>query len=234
MGTGYTSVVYDAGADAVLKINFAFREDSTYEADALRLFAGDGAVRLLRDDGRGALLLERLDPGRSLWSLPEVAANEVAASILRRVWRAPPPDSRYPTLEAAAHRWRRRLPGEIADLIPGLLEDPTAPVVLHQDFHHGNALAGVREPWLMIDPKPMVGDPAYDLAPLVRDRRAELAADPDPARRLRRRLDQLCELTEIDRRRARDWAIVQTAAWGPGAPGDYTDQVLRLLLEIRI
>jgi len=218
----------------VLKVNFAFHDDSRYEADALRLFNGEGAVRLLRDDGRGALLLERLDPDRSLWSLREEEANEIAAEILRRVWRPPPPGSPFPTLEASAQRWRRTLPAEIAGLIPGLLAEMPPPVVLHQDFHNGNALAGAREPWLMIDPKPMAGDPAYDLAPLLRDRRPTLAGEHDPARRLRRRLDHLTELTGIDRARARAWAIVQTAAWGPGQPGDFTDEVVRLLLAMKV
>jgi streptomycin 6-kinase len=96
----------------VLKVNWAFDEDSRHEADALRLFNGDGAVRLLRDDGRGALLLERLDPDRSLWRLPEMEADEIAAGILRRVWRPPPPGSGYLSLDSIARRWQRRLPAE--------------------------------------------------------------------------------------------------------------------------
>jgi len=239
LGTGVTSVVYEAGPERVLKVTWGFHDESEHEADALRLYGGEGAVRLVRDDGRGALLLERLDAGRSLWSVPEAQANEVAAGILRRVWRPPPPGSPYRTLESIARRWAQELvPGDPAveeaiQLIPGLLDRPPPAVVLHQDFHHGNALAGTREPWLMIDPKPISGEPAYDLAALLRDRRSELARDPDPGRRLRRRFDQLTALTGVDRARARAWGIVQTVAWGPGSPGDYSDEVVKLLAALK-
>jgi len=239
LGTGVTSVVYDAGAEQVLKVSWGFHEESEHEADALRLFDGEGAVRLFCDDGRGALLLERLQADRSLGTLPEERANAISAAILRRVWRPPPPGSRYRTLESIARRWAQELvPGDPAveeamELIPGLLEPAPAPVVLHQDFHQGNALAGGREPWLMIDPKPISGDPAYDLAALLRDRRPDLARDPNPARRVRRRFDQLTDLTGVDRARARGWAIVQTVAWGPGSPGDFTDEVVRLIAALR-
>jgi streptomycin 6-kinase len=94
LGTGVTSVVYDAGAEQVLKVSWGFHEESEHEADALRLFDGEGAVRLFCDDGRGALLLERLQADRSLGTLPEERANAISAAILRRVWRPPPPGSR--------------------------------------------------------------------------------------------------------------------------------------------
>jgi streptomycin 6-kinase len=239
LGTGVTSVVFDAGPEQVLKVTWGVYEESEHEADVLRLYDGNGAVRLFRDDGHGALLLERLEADRSLWSLPEAQANEVAAGILRRVWRPPPPGSPYRTLESIARRWAQELvPGDPAveeamELIPGLLDRPPAPVVLHQDFHHENALAGTREPWLMIDPKPISGEPAYDLAALLRDRRSELARDPNPASRLRRRFDQLTELTGVDRARARGWAIVQTVAWGPGSPGDFTEEVVKLIAALK-
>jgi streptomycin 6-kinase len=233
VGTGVTSVVFDAGPEAVLKLTWGFFEESAHEAEALGLFNGEGAVRLLRDDGRGALLLERLDADRSLLELPESEANAVAAGILRRVWRRPPPGSVYPTLERVASRWARELPAEVAGLIPPLLANPPPPVVLHQDFHHGNALAGTREPWLMIDPKPLAGEPAYDLAALLRDRRPELARDPDPAARMRRRFDQLTELTGLDRARVRAWGIVQTVAWGDDDEVGDMDQAVRLLWELK-
>jgi streptomycin 6-kinase len=108
-----------------------------------------------------------------------------------------------------------------------------APVVVHQDLHGGNVLRATREPspstpqprlstlrrrpggiWLAIDPKPLVGDRAFDVASLLRDRRGELAADPHPVRRLRRRLDQVSTVLELDRERMRGWAVVHALAWG--------------------
>jgi streptomycin 6-kinase len=85
---------------------------------------------------------------------------------------------------------------------------------MHQDFHNGNVLAAEREPWLVIDPKPIVGDRAFDTASLVRDRRDELAADPHPARRIRRRVDLLCAELGLDRARVRGWGIVHALFWG--------------------
>jgi streptomycin 6-kinase len=107
------------------------------------------------------------------------------------------------------------------------------PVVVHQDLHGGNVLLAARGSspsavapgppplwgraggqWLAIDPKPLVGERAFDVASLLRDRRGELAADPAPVRRIRRRLDQLAEALDLDRERMRRWAVVHALAWG--------------------
>jgi streptomycin 6-kinase len=79
-------------------------------------------------------------------------------------------------------------------------------VVLHQDLHGGNVLKG--RDWLAIDPKPLVGEPAFDLASLLRDRR------PTTHGRIRRRLDLLTAETGTDRERAREWGIAHALAWG--------------------
>ena len=88
-----------------------------------------------------------------------------------------------------------------------------ARVVLHQDFHGGNVLRSRERGWLAIDPKPLVGDPAFDAASLLRDRRW-LLGSPDDARRIRRRLDALADSTGLDRERMRLWGIVHALAWG--------------------
>ena len=88
-------------------------------------------------------------------------------------------------------------------------------VVAHQDFHSGNVLRAVREPWLAIDPKPVVGEREFDTASLLRDRRWELRADPDPGMRIRRRLDQLAAELDLDRDRMRGWGIAHALAWDP-------------------
>jgi streptomycin 6-kinase len=117
--------------------------------------------------------------------------------------------------------------------IDELLASPGEPVVVHQDLHGGNVLRAEREPspstaepgssslwgkpggpWLAIDPKPLVGERAFDVASLLRDRRSELAVDPAPVRRMRRRLDQLCAELDLDRERMRRWAVVHALAWG--------------------
>lgn len=217
------------GTAAVLKLTFPEAE-SAGEADALRLWDGDGAVRLLASaPDLSALLLERLEPGTSLWELPEEEANPIAAAILPRLWMPVPEPHPFPVLRVEAARWaeeiprlwerrgrpyERRLAEEAAALAAELAASVGEDVLLHQDFHGGNVLAARREPWLAIDPKPIVGDRAFDTASLVRDRRDELAADPDPARRVARRIDFLCGELGLDRARVRGWGVVHALFWG--------------------
>jgi streptomycin 6-kinase len=220
------------GTPAVLKINFP-EPESAHEAAALAHWNGDGAARLLEDDAeRRALLIERLAPARRLNALPdEVVANSIAAGVLRRLWSTPPAaDAPFVRLEEVVETWaavnERRPPTQprLVDLAAGLVREllpsPGAPVVLHQDSHTGNMLLDERRGWLAIDPKPLVGERAFECAALVRDRRSELMADPHPLGRIRQRLDQLSEELELDRERIRGWAVVHAVAWGgEGGPG---------------
>jgi len=214
------------GTPAVLKITFP-EEESEHEAAALAHWDGDGAARLLEADAeRRALLAERLAPARKLNALPdEVVANTIAAGVLRRLWSTPPaPDAPFMRLDEVVETWAaangRRPPTQprLLDLAAGLtrelLPSPGEPVVLHQDFHGGNVLLDEARGWLAIDPKPLVGERAFDCASLVRDRRTELLRDPHPLARIRRRLDQLSEELGLDRERIRGWAVVHAVAWG--------------------
>jgi streptomycin 6-kinase len=210
------------GTRAVLKLNFPDPE-SEHEAAALAHWNGVGAVRLLEHDAAShALLVERCEPGTELWAVAdEDEANRMAASILRRLWR-PPDDAGYRTLAGEAQRWAaelptRRLERRLVDEAVAWISElvPTQPelVVAHQDFHGANVLRATREPWLAIDPKPMLAERAFDTASLLRDRRPELARDPHPERRLRRRLDLLSAELGLDRERMRGWAVVHALAW---------------------
>ena len=228
------SVTRADGTPAVLKVNFP-EPESEHEAAALAHWDGAGAVRLLTSDsGRRALLVERCLPGDQLWSVADEAQADVdAAAVLQRLWAAPPPPAghRFRTLAGEARRWADELParwerhgrpfdralldravGWIGELLA--TSDGRGDVVLHQDLHGGNVLRAARGPWLAIDPKPLAGERAFDLASLLRDRRPELAADPHPARRVRRRVDRLGEALDVDRERMRRWAVVHALAWG--------------------
>jgi streptomycin 6-kinase len=222
------SVQLPGGVPAVLKVNFP-EPESEQEAAALQHWNGDGAVRLLaHDDERRALLVERCEPGTTLWELAdEVEANTIAAKILRGLWRTPPEAHPFRLLADEAARWAEELPlrweelgrpfeRELLDGAVSFLRETgpyEAPVVLHQDFHGGNVLRAQREPWLAIDPKPLVGEREFDTASLLRDRRDELASDPNPGRRIRRRLDQLAAELELDRERMRGWGLAHALAW---------------------
>jgi streptomycin 6-kinase len=223
------------GSAAVLKIGFP-EPESAGEPDALAAWDGRGAVKLLaRDEARSALLVERCMPGTQLWAEPdEERANEIAACVLRRIWRAPGADHSFRLLTDIAAEWEesisaawdrlghpfeRPLLDRALDALRDLRSSQPEVVILHQDFHGGNLLAAEREPWLAIDPKPLVGERAFDAASLLRDRRAELARDPHPVRTVTRRLDLLSDALELDRERMRGWGIVHALAWGLGESG---------------
>jgi streptomycin 6-kinase len=217
------------GTPAVLKINAA-EPESEHEADALRLWDGHGAVRLLDDEENvRALLLERCEPGAPLWTVEDdEEATRIAGRALRRIWRSPGDGHRFRSLRDEAAWWAEKIPADWAALggpierrlvdeaVAACLElgsDQVDEVVLHQDFHGGNVLRADREPWLVIDPKPLVGEPAFDAASLLRDRRWLLGRGGDAAR-IRRRLDVLTEELGLDRERMRRWGIAHALIWG--------------------
>jgi streptomycin 6-kinase len=223
------------GADAVLKL-FVPDAENRHEAECLLHYDGRGAVRLL-DRAEGVLLLERARPGSPLWELPdeqEDAANGVVAGLLGELWRAPPADSPHRLLTQVASEWAEEIPESwealgrpferslvesAVDALLTLGPDQGEEVVLHQDLHGGNVLRAERQPWLAIDPKPLIGEREFDLASLLRDRRDSLAVDSRPAARIRRRLDLLASETGLDRQRLRGWGIAHALAWGIDSHG---------------
>jgi streptomycin 6-kinase len=230
------------GRLAVLKINFPDPE-SEQEPDGLAHWDGRGAVRLLSfDRERSALLVERCEPGTALWEVAdEDEANRIAAGVLRRLWRPPATEHPFRLLVEEAESWAQGLPAvweQLGRPFEGRLVDEAVafarelgssqgePVVLHQDYHGGNVLRAEREPWLAIDPKPLVGEREFDAASLLRDRRDELVADHSPQRRVRRRLDQLAGDLALDRERMRGWAIVHALAWGVSGIGKVEEDMV--------
>ncbi|MFE9428879.1 aminoglycoside phosphotransferase family protein [Kitasatospora sp. NPDC006697] len=217
---------------AVLKAGLVTPETAG-ESAALAHWAGRGAVLLLdADPAEGFLLLERLRGEIPLRSLTEAKAMLEATSLLRRLWTAPPADARItPLAEQVALRaaWLGEH-RELADRLDArplleqalaasaeLLDSAPEQLLLHGDFHHGNVLAADRAPWLAIDPQPLVGERAYDLAWLAQDRKETLAAAPGPQAAARRRLHQLADSVEVDRERLRGWALFRTVAAGLSA-----------------
>jgi streptomycin 6-kinase len=209
------------GTPAVLKLIYPHRE-SEHEADALALWDGAGAVRLLAsDDERWAMLIERCEPGTQLWESGADAALEVLVGLLPRLWK--PAGEPFHTLESEAEWWLSYLPDRweaagrpferpILDAAVDALRElpPTQgeQMLLHQDLHAENVLAARREPWLVIDPKPLVGEREFSVAPIVRA--FELGHG---GREVRHRLDRVTSELGLDRERARGWAIGQTLAW---------------------
>ncbi|MEU4210604.1 aminoglycoside phosphotransferase family protein [Streptomyces sp. NPDC026206] len=202
------------------------------EHAALAHWDGRSAVRALRvDPEAGALLLERLHSDVSLRSLAEAKAQLEAAATLQRLWVPPPAEHPFTTVAghtaapADALRSYRGQPwaadaravlDEALDLRDGLVaaggED--SPALLHGEYHQGNVLAADRAPWLAIAPRPLVGERAYDLAWLVRDRADTLLAAPGAAAAARRRVAKLAESLDVDAGRLRGWTLFRTAEAG--------------------
>jgi streptomycin 6-kinase len=190
------------GTPAVLKLQHSHREDEQ-EADALERWDGDGAVRLLRrDDERHALLLERCDPGTPLSRGADDPLG-VLIELLPRLWKDA---TGFRTLAEEVDWWA--LEGDVGELARELVSTQGEHVLVHQDLHGENVLAAQREPWLVIDPKPLAAEREFAVAPIVRS--SELGPSQRDALN---RLDRLCAELGLDRERARGWTVVQTTAW---------------------
>jgi streptomycin 6-kinase len=116
--------------------------------------------------------------------------------------------------------FERRLLDEALAAAAELAPSQREQVVLHQDLHGGNVLRAGREPWLAIDPKPVVGEREFDLASLIRDRRWSI-----DERIVRRRLDLLSGELGLDRDRMRRWALLHALAWGVDEEGAWPEMV---------
>lgn len=213
---GYTAVVYPAvaadGTPTVLKL--PWQDDETRdERLALSTWDGGGAVLLLDHDDTGALLLERLDHTRSLDGEPIGPAVEIAGGLLRRLAVDAPPLSR--SLSAEAGRWATELPEmwrELGEPLPRRMLDAALDVcrnlgpeagalLVNEDSHYLNVLAGTREPWLVIDPKPLTGDVEFGVIPLLWNRSTESTLDE--------RFAAVVSAADLDRDRALAWTLVR-------------------------
>jgi streptomycin 6-kinase len=223
-------VVSPSAGELVLKVAWPHPE-AAHEADGLRAWAGHSAVRLhaARDfGGTTALLLERCVPGRALSRHPATEQDTVIAGLLRRLWLAPAADHPFELLQVMCDQWADRFEEAItsrpAQLDPGLARagmalfrelPATAPdqVLLCTDLHAGNVLRAAREPWLAIDPKPYVGDPAYDSLQHMLNCAGRLQADPHGLAR------RMAGLLGLDPDRVLRWLFarcVQESAEWPG------------------
>lgn len=161
----FSNVSYVAPAShAVLKVAWEGDDESLHEGDALELWNGDGAVRLLRRSGR-ALLEERAVPGNDLSGLPDEEATAIAIDVALRLWRR----AGSPFRPVAPHvsRWLEAAERDGSELVPLARElfaelDPGADWLVHGDFHHHNLIRrGDR--FVAIDPKPYLADREYDV-----------------------------------------------------------------------
>ena len=160
---------------SVLKVGFPHFE-ADHEIDGLRLINGRCAVHLFNGDNElHALQLERCSPGAHLRGEDEEYQRKIICQILQELWQIPPNPSIRP-LEVMVKRWSASARDRFSnitehrdiilkglDTLESLADDKVTNTLLATDLHAGNVLSSTRRPWLMIDPKPHVGDPCYDL-----------------------------------------------------------------------
>jgi len=230
------------GTPAVLKLAPP-RARPESERAALAHWGGLGAVQLL--DGpvsEGVLLLERLHPDVSVRSLPEAKALLEAVGTLRRLWVEPPGGQVFETVGQRTGRqaeaMRTGAVGEVTGLVDAaltaraeLLAAPPEERLLHGTFRQSKVLAGERVPWLAVGPDPVVGECAFDLARLVRDRVEDLIASPSGAATTRRRIKRLAESLDVDQERLRGWTLFRAVESGMRALRVGRPRDAELLLE---
>lgn len=212
-----------AAEELVLKLGWRHRE-AEHEAGALRFWDGNGAVRCFATrwlEDTTALLLERCTPGHQLSSVPGLEHDEIIAGLLRRLWaRAPRDGHPFGSLEEMCGLWADWFELDYATdsrgLDPGIAREGMAVlrrlpasaesrVLLCTDLHAGNVLAAQREPWLVIDPKPFIGDPAFDPVQHMLNCDQRLADDPAAL------AARMAGLLDLDGERVRLWLFARCA-----------------------
>ncbi|MEV0850467.1 aminoglycoside phosphotransferase family protein [Streptomyces sp. NPDC049954] len=222
------------------------------ETAALVHWAGLGACRVLGHapqspvtsdvDEPGAMVLERLRPEVSLNSLPQAKAMLEAADTVRRLWVDPPQNVPFETVSARTGRHAAMMRDCAGDLLrplvdaalavrDELLSDSAEAVLLHGAFRQTKVLAGGRLPWLAVGPDPLVGERAYDVARLARDRLEDLVAANSGAASARRRVAKLADSLDLDRDRLQGWTHFRATAAGTAAVAAGHHQKGELLLE---
>jgi streptomycin 6-kinase len=221
-----------SGRDLVLKVGWA-HDEAEQEADGLRAWRGHGTV-LIYDGCRlgqtNALLLERCHPGSPLSIVPEVEQDKVVAGLLARLWPAPTAGLTFRPLQDMCRAWVREFHQRVAAapagatvIDPGLARAGTelfvalaAPterdVLLCTDLHAGNVLAAQREPWLVIDPKPYLGDPCYDVLQHLLNCEERLAAGPVGL------AQRMADLLDLDGHRVGEWLFARCVIEGVNDP----------------
>lgn len=242
------------GRDVVLKVGVP-NPELVSEIEALTLYDGRGAVRLIDSDAeKGLLLEERLQPGTMLLEVQDdAAATEIAAGVMRSLWRPVPQPNHLISLQGWFDNGFRQLhqkfgggtgplPPKIIETAEGLVADFFAenepPVVLHGDFHHYNLLKS-GEAWKVIDPKGVIGPRGYEVGPLLFNPSGDLLYGSDARKIIERRFAILSEQLGMERSRIRGWGIAHaalSACWDldeQGVGGEHAIHCAELFLSIK-
>jgi streptomycin 6-kinase len=227
--------VREDGTRVVLKLGMPHMEGRD-EIGGLQFWAGDPTVRVLDfDSDLNALIVERCEPGTSLQELAETEQDVVLAGLFHRLWRSPPAHHAFRHLSLMIAAWMEETAAAKAkwsdeNLVrAGLrvfetLKNTSADnVLLATDLHAGNVLRAQREPWLVIDPKPFVGDRAYDATQHIFNCRARVLAAPHAT------IQRIADLLDVDSERVRLWTFARSAAEPRDAWTDDSHAIARAL-----
>ncbi|MCL4544062.1 MAG: aminoglycoside phosphotransferase family protein [Chloroflexi bacterium] len=235
------------GQTAVLKIYFPTGE-YRHEVAALRHWNGHGCAFLLGAlDDAEALLLERVEPGSDASALAEDEAIAAAAHVMQHLWTTERARHPFPTVaewgselkefELRTYRGGGMLPVDLMTAARRAFDDLTAsaaaPVVLHGDLHHFNLLQSHRAGWLAIDPKGVLGEPAYEVGAFIRNPPG-IEQHPHLQAVLRHRIDQFSQLLALPEKRLLGWAFAQTAlaTWWTLDGGDLPSPAVGRMLAV--
>lgn len=203
-------------------------DDVAAEAHALRFWDGRGTVRLFDgDEERGAMVLERLDGSRTLGAEPILPAIEVLAELTRML--AIPATSDIRSTKDIAAELLVAATSTAADTEACPVSDrelrrviefaaqragaPIADTAVDGDLHFEQVLAGLRMPWIVVDPVLLRGDPEYDLGRVLWSRLDELPGDDDVIRAF----DRFVRVAQVPTERARAWVVLRSFSyltWG--------------------
>jgi streptomycin 6-kinase len=250
----YVAFARRGSEEVVLKIgvpNLEFISEMT----ALRIFNGDGAVRLLEADAQNyMLLLERLRPGKMLADLIEddERCTHIACDVMTHLWRPAPEgplillSEWFEGLRGLRVRYKggtgpfpRKLVERAEWLIPGLFATSSPSALLHGDFHHFNILSSGRG-WLVIDPKGVIGPPEYEAGPLLINPWGDFRQMPEAVRITERRIAILSERLGFPRERLRDWGLCHAilSAWwdlaGDDTGGEYSIGCAEIIARAKV
>jgi streptomycin 6-kinase len=240
--------------EVVLKIGVPNRE-LTSEMAALRLFNGQGAVRLLEaDEARGMCVLERLRPGEMLSTLKDDdQSTHIAAEVMLRLWKPAPMDDAFirlsdwfkgldrlrPAFSGGTGPFPKKLIEEVEETLPRLFADSTSPMLIHGDLHHFNILSSAPG-WLAIDPKGVIGPPEYEVGPLLINPMPGFLNGSRPEVRMERRIAILSERLGFSRQSIRDWGLCHAvlSAWWDMSPegkgGEYSIRCAEVLSKAQL
>jgi len=239
---------------AVLKLGVPNRE-LTSEIKTLRVYAGQGACRLLEADAdQGLLLLERLQPGTMLAMLEDDdRATEIAAQVMQAIQRPVPEEDGFLSLRSWFDELKKLrmlfgggtgpFPRKTVEIVEKMIHDLFAEnrpqVLLHGDFHHFNILLSERG-WLVIDPKGVAGPAEYEVGPLLLNPWEKIPDETEAIQRTQRRIAILAERLGFDRQRLWMWAVCHSllSAWWNmvenGSGSEYSRAWTEIFLKMRI